>query len=345
MKHVVVTGAQGFIGRVLVRHLLEQGLGGQGVEKLSLVDLRFDAPHADSRVLGIEGSVDEPRVLERISQEPVDAVFHLASVPGGAAEKDPALGRRINLDATLALLDALRAQPRPPRLVYASSVAVYGEQLPVHMDESTLPAPALSYGAHKLACEVLIADASRRGWVQGCSLRLPGVVARPGDGAGLISAFMSQLFWKLAAGQPITLPVSADGAAWWISARRCAENLALAAVVDPGRMNARRSYQMPVLRLTMEQVVQALAARFGADRLGLVSHAPDAVVQRLFASYPPLDTPQAEALGFRHDGGVEQLVERALADGGMPHADRNSRNASTSVKPESTTLPCVARSG
>jgi nucleoside-diphosphate-sugar epimerase len=189
---------------------------------------------------------------------------------------------------------------------------VYGEALPERVDESTLPAPALTYGAHKLACEVLVADASRRGWVQGCSLRLPGVVARPGDGAGLISAFMSQVFWKLAAGEPIKLPVSRDGVAWWISARACVHNLMLAATLDPACFNSRRTYQMPVLRLQMSEVVAALAARYGADRTGLVSYAPDPMVQRLFASYPPLATPQAEALGFRHDGTVERLVEEAL---------------------------------
>ncbi|WP_341826321.1 NAD-dependent epimerase/dehydratase family protein, partial [Burkholderia gladioli] len=148
------------------------------------------------------------------------------------------------------------------------------------IDEHTLAAPALSYGAHKLMGETLIADATRLGWVQGCSLRLPGVVARPGDGAGLMSAFMSQLFWKLAAGQPLTVPVSPEGVAWWISVGACVDNLLLAATVD------------------------ALATRFGAERKALVTYAPDPFVERLFASYPPLLTPAAEQLGLRSDGTV-----------------------------------------
>jgi nucleoside-diphosphate-sugar epimerase len=318
MTHVLVTGAQGFVGEVLARRLLDEGLGGRPVSRLTLMDLAFDAPHADARVVQFAGSIADAAVRATGYAVPVDAVFHLASVPGGAAEKNYALGRAINLDATLGLLEDLRGRAESgqpaPRFVFASTVAVYGEQLPAHIDEDTLPAPVLTYGAHKLMGETLVADASRLGWVQGCSLRLPGVVARPGDGTGMMSAFMSQLFWRLAAGQPLTVPVSSDGVAWWISVGACVDNLLHAACVDPARLNARRSYQMPVLRLTVRELVNALAARFGADRHALVSHAPDPLIERLFASYPPLATPQAEALGLAHDGTVDRLITRAMAD-------------------------------
>jgi nucleoside-diphosphate-sugar epimerase len=128
-----------------------------------------------------------------------------------------------------------------------------------------------------------------------------------------MSAFMSQLFWKLQAGQQLTVPVSPEGVAWWISVQACVDNLLHAATVDPARLNARRSYQMPVLRLTVAEVVEALAQRFGTDRRALVSYAPDPFIERLFAAYPPLHTPEAEALGLRHDGTVDQLITRATA--------------------------------
>jgi D-erythronate 2-dehydrogenase len=316
MSHIVVTGAQGFVGRALVKRLLADGLSGRKVSKLTLLDIAFDAPHADSRVVQIAGSIADANVRAQAYASHVDAVFHLASVPGGAAEHNYALGRAINLDATLGLLEDLSGvnqDARAPRFVFASTVAVYGEQLPDVVDERTLPAPALSYGAHKLMGEALVADATRLGWVQGCSLRLPGVVARPGDGAGLMSAFMSQLFWKLAANEPLTVPVSPEGVAWWISVGACVDNLLHAASVDAERFNARRSYQMPVLRLSIAEVVEALAARFGEDRKALVTYAPDPFVERLFATYPPLFTPEAEQLGLRHDGSVEQLIVRAMA--------------------------------
>jgi nucleoside-diphosphate-sugar epimerase len=308
---VLVTGAGGFVGRVLVQRLLRDGLGGRRVDQIVLADLALHDLPDDPRLQKVEGSIAEAGLLERALAEPVHAVFHLASVPGGAAEKNPELGRRVNLDATLLLLDLLRAQASAPRLVFASTVAVYGEALPPLVDEDTACAPAMSYGAQKLASEILIADAARRGWVQACSLRLPGVVARPGDGVGLISAFMSQLFWKLRAGEPIVLPVSADGTAWWISVGACVDNLLHAACFDTTALDARRLVQMPALHVAMAEVVEALARAHGCDRRTLVRYEPQAVVQRLFACYPPLQTPRAEALGFRHDGSVDALVRRA----------------------------------
>lgn len=313
MIRVLVTGADGFIGRVLVQRLLAQGLDGRTVDQIVAADLRSDDAAGDARVVQRAGDLCDPTHLDALCAQPLDAVFHLASLPGGAAEADYERGRRVNLDATIALLERLRGQSVPARFIYASSVAVYGDPLPERIDEATLPAPALSYGAHKLACEVLVADASRRRWVEGCSLRLPGVVARPGEGAGLMSAFMSQVFWRLAAGEPVTLPVSPEGVAWWISVSACVDNLLRAACVDPQRLHPRRSYPMPVLRLTMADVVAALCARFGRDSGQLVRYAPEPLVERLFARYPPLDTAQAEALGFRHDGSVEALIRHALA--------------------------------
>jgi D-erythronate 2-dehydrogenase len=310
-NRVLVTGAGGFVGRVLVQRLLRDGLGGRPVDRVVAADLSLQGLPDDPRLRAVEGSIADPGVLERALAEPVDAVFHLASMPGGAAERSPELGRRVNLDATLNLLDLLRAQGSAPRLVFASTIAVYGEPLPAAVDEQTPCAPALSYGAHKLASEILIADAARRGWVQACSLRLPGVVARPGDGAGLISAFMSQLFWKLRAGEPIVLPVSADGTAWWISVGACVDNLLHAACIDTAALGVRRVVQMPALHLAMAEVVEALARVCGADRRALVHYEPQAMVQRLFASYPPLHTPRADALGFRHDGDVDVLARRA----------------------------------
>jgi len=313
MTHVVVTGSEGFVGQALVQRLLRDGLDGRPVTRLSLLDIRFAASPTDRRVVQVPGSIADACVRGYAYGQPVDAVFHLASIPGGAAEKNYELGRDVNLEATLGLLEDLRDQPRPPRFVFASTVAVYGEHLPPVVDEATLPNPGLSYGAHKLAGEYLVADATRKGWVQGCSLRLPGVVARPGDGAGLMSAFMSQLFWRLRAGEPVTVPVSADGVAWWISVGACVDNLLFAARVDSSRLNARRSYQMPVLRISVGALVEALAARYGEDRRALVRYEPDPLVQRLFASYPPLLTPEAEALGLRHDGDIDTLIERAMA--------------------------------
>ncbi|WP_028311738.1 NAD-dependent epimerase/dehydratase family protein [Derxia gummosa] len=316
MSHVIVTGAEGFVGRALVARLLADGLGGRRVGKLTLLDIGFAASAEDARVMQLPGSIADPALRRAAYGERVDAVFHLASIPGGAAEKNYELGRAINLDATLGLLEDLRGVRAggggAPRFVFASTIAVYGEHLPPKVDETTLPDPGLSYGAHKLAGEYLVADASRKGWIEGCSLRLPGVVARPGEGTGMLSAFMSLLFWRLAAGEPLTVPVSPEGVAWWISVGRCVDNLLHAACVDPAALDARRSYQMPVRRHSVAELVETLTARFGADRRDLVTYAPDPFIERLFARYPPLRTPRAEALGFGADASIDELITRAM---------------------------------
>jgi nucleoside-diphosphate-sugar epimerase len=316
---VLVTGAGGFIGRVLVKRLLAEGLNGRHVDCVVAVDVVVDGLAHEARVQVVPGSIADAGVLERALAEPVEVVFHLASVPGGAAETAPDLARRVNLDATVRLLELLRAQAESSgvvaQLVFASTVAVYGEALPASVHEDTRCAPAMSYGAHKLAAEILIADAARRGWVQACSLRLPGVVARPGDGAGLVSAFMSQLFWRLAEGEPIVLPVSGDGTAWWISVAACVDNLVHAAGIDTAALGPACVCQMPALHLAMREVVEALVRTHGEDRRALVRYEPQERVQRLFARYPPLLTPRAEALGFRHDGDADALVRRATTEG------------------------------
>lgn len=313
MSHVLVTGSGGFIAQVLVRRLLEEGLGGRPVSRLTAVDIAFPDPAAgDSRIRRVAGSVHDPAVQTEALREAPDVIFHLSSVPGGAAERDPDLGRQVNLDATLALLDNCRSLARPPRFVYASSVAVYGDQLPASMDENAPPAPALTYGAHKLACEILLADASRRGWVEGCSLRLPGVVARPGDGEGLMSSFMSQIFWRLANGESIKVPVSAGATCWWMSVGACVDNLLHVAAMDPSTWSAQRCYQMPVLHLSIQQVVDGLERALGRPMAHLVLYEPNPLIERLFGSSPPLRTPLAEAIGLRHDGDISQLVQRAM---------------------------------
>jgi D-erythronate 2-dehydrogenase len=311
--NVLVTGANGFVGQVLVKRLLDEGLNGKAVSSVTLADISIDGSYSDLRVQRIQGNLNDAVIVEKMFSTKPQAVFHLASMPGGAAEKNYELGRQINLDATVALLDACRKLPAPPLFVFASTVAVYGESLPSLVTDQTLPAPVLSYGSHKLISEYLIADATRKGWVNGCSLRLPGVVARPGTGAGLMSAFMSQVFWKLAANQPIVMPVSANGTAWWISAKTCVSNLLHAAKINQEQFTQSRAYAMPALHLPMSSVVNALADHFGRDRHNLVTWQPEPMIERLFANYPPLRTDAADALGFRHDGDAHQLVVNALS--------------------------------
>jgi nucleoside-diphosphate-sugar epimerase len=171
----------------------------------------------------------------------------------------------------------------------------------------------MSYGTQKLIIEALLADFSRRRLIDGLSLRLPGIVARPRQAGGHLSAYMSNIFHALAAGEAFTCPVSAKGTSWFMSRECCVDNLIHAASLPPDLVLPRRSFCLPALRLSMDELVGALAEQFGAAVKNLVTYASHPDLELQFASYPPLLTPIADALGFLHDGDAATLVRRALA--------------------------------
>lgn len=316
---VLVTGGGGFIGAALVRLLHAHGaIGGRRIDTLVALDQRFPPEVAGlPGVATIEGDLGDAGVQRAIAELKLDVCFHLAAVPGGAAEADPSLSRRVNLDATLDLFETLAgagAQGQPPVVVYASTIAVYGSPLPDPVTPSTPTRPPMVYGAHKLACEILLADFTRRGLLDGRSLRLPGIVARPRAPSGLVSAFMSEALHALSAGEPFECPVGPSATAWWMSARRCAQNLLHAAAMDPGGA-PQRAWPLPVLRLSMGELVGTLSHVFAVDGEGLVRYAPQPAVEAIFGRYPVLDDRASRALGLRDDGTPEALVRRALDDG------------------------------
>ena len=316
---IAVTGAGGFIGGALVAHLLA-GAGQQGLPRVSeliAVDARLPA-FGDDRVVAAEGDLLDSGFRDAVFDRPFDVVFHLAAVPGGAAARDPVLGWTVNVDATIAILEALARQKQPARLVLASTIAVFGVPLPRdRVDDDTLPLPSMSYGAHKLICETALADFARRGLVDGIAPRLPGIIARPPVKGGHISAYMSDVLHAIAAGEAYECPVAPQATAWFMSRSRCVENLAAAAALPRGMPMPRRAFNLPGLRLSMAELIAGAGTLFGADATRRISFAPNPEIEAQFGSYPPLLTPVADALGFRHDGDAAALVARAL---GLPAA-------------------------
>lgn len=314
---ILITGAGGFVGRALTARLRAGAAVGDPDEvehDLLLLDRRLDDRAHDDHVATFEGDLRDRALLERAIGPGVDLVFHLASIPGGTAETDFELGLEVNLEATVGLLEALRRSRSTPRYVFASTIGVYGVPMPDVIDEETVPEPSLSYGAHKLIGEILTADYSRRGHIDGVSLRLPGIVARPPQSSGLLSSFLSDMLREVAAGRRFTCPVAKTGVSWWMSRACAVDNLLTAATLAREQLARRRTYVLPVLRVSIAEVVHALGAVYRVDAEALVNYRDDARLRAQFANYPPLECPASLAAGFRSDGNAETLVRRALAD-------------------------------
>lgn len=312
--HILVTGANGFVGANLVQALLSGQHALADFSRLTLMDLVFTAQTDDPRVTYITGDFADTRLIETALEIPADVVFHLASIPGGMAEQHYDLSRRVNVDAMLFLMEQLKAQQNVPRVVFASTIAVYGNALSQQINDDTLLKPHLTYAGQKQFGEIVIEDFSRKGWIDGVAVRLPGIVARPQQDSGLLSAFMSDVFWNLSQRRRFDCPVSEHAVAWWMSVQCCAQNLIHAASLDASLLGqGRRAFSLPVLRLSMQQVISALAERFDIDVSTLVSFNPNnAELERNFGAYPDMLTARADALGFRHDGSVAQLIVNTL---------------------------------
>lgn len=309
-RRILVTGAGGFVGRRLVTALLAHPALANAA--LTLGDSAFASLPGDPRVTAVPGDIADPVVRAALLDNRPDLVFHLAGVLGGAAEADYDLARRINLDATLSLIEALRDSAAPPRLVFASSIAVFGPPLPVLIDDDTPPYPTMIYGAQKRMIEIAIEQFSARGWIDGIALRLPGIVVRPGADAQFKSAFIHHLFDAIAAGEDVTLPVSPGGTTWLLSVSACVDALIHAALLPAMRPDARRALTIPAQCVAFGDLVAAIRAHF-PQSVSPVGFAPDAEIEAQFGRQPPLETTLADRLGFVHDGDLATLVARAVA--------------------------------
>lgn len=293
---LTITGADGFVGRAVVRRLRETGAAAE----LLLVDRAFAGPGPERR---LAGDLTDPAVLAAATRE-CDALLHLAALPGGAAECDPVASRAINLDVPLRLSEAMAGR----RLVLAGSIAVFGAAPPAPVEDGTVPVPDSVYGTHKRMVELAFADAVRRGAIAGAVLRLPGIVARPPAATGFGSAFLSDVFHAAVAGRPYVVPVASDATSWLCSVRSCAANLVRALL---GNGSEQAPVTLPALRVRIGDLVDALEARLPGAAL---THAEDPALRRAFASYPPLDTSRAAALGFTAEPDVDALIDAVLAD-------------------------------
>lgn len=303
---IVVTGAAGFIGRELVASLLADGAA------VVALDVNTDALPDHARLRKLPGDIASADIREAAMRDGCDALVHLATVPGGAAEADPAASRRINVDAMYDLLLAARAVSDRPRIVYASSIAVFGDPLPPHGVNDTTPlAPKMVYGGHKAMMETAVAMMHHRGEITGVTVRLPGILARPKGPSGMKSAFMSDLFHALRVGDTFICPVSEGATIWAESVTQCAANLRHALTLDEALLPPTRAVTLPAQRITMGALAAEIAQQCDVP-VSLVRYVPDMALEAGFGTQPPLATPAADAVGFSHDGNLATLVRNAL---------------------------------
>jgi nucleoside-diphosphate-sugar epimerase len=326
---ISILGGGGFLGRKVAARLARDGsLGGQTIAGLTLFDLaeppRPDAPFP---VTGVAGDlVDLPPAAIPAG---TDVVFHLAAVVSAQAEADYDLGRRVNLRGTDAVIDACRrlvqAGGKPPRVVFTSSVASFsGDQEAVLPDEAR-QVPGNSYGAQKAAAELILADASRRGFLDAVSIRLPTVIVRPGRPNKAASSFFSAIVREPLLGLETELPVADDFAAWVCSPRRAVDWLLHAAVLDTQAMGLSRSVNPPGISTTIAHLLQALdQVQPGAS--SLVRRVADPSVAAIVGTWPAaFEAMHARTLGFAtHEPIVEVIRAFVEDDLAATRADRDS---------------------
>lgn len=318
---VVITGGGGFIGSKLAKALLARGtLAGPGgepqkISRLVLADQAFPDLPGDSRLEKLAGDVSDPRFAAQAITPDTDSIFHLAAVVSGAAEADFDLGMRVNLGGARAILDQARRCARPPRLVFASSVAAFGGDLPRVLDDSTTPAPQTSYGSQKVVSEYLIGDFSRKAYIDGRSLRLPTIVVRPGKANAAASSFASAVVREPLNGAAYECPVGADMGVWLLSPRRVVDAFIHAHDLPASTWGTNRALNLPGITVTVGEMMAAMEKIAGARAAKRVSFKLDARINTIVKGWPVrFDTPRALSMGFRADPGIEAVIRDYIAD-------------------------------
>ncbi len=246
-----------------------------------------------------------------------DVIFHLAAVVSGEAEADFDKGYRVNLDGTRRLLDAIREAGGGyrPRVVFTSSIAVFGPPFPEAIDDGHAASPLTSYGTQKAIAELLLADYSRRGFLDGIAIRLPTICVRPGAPNRAASGFFSGIIREPLNGLEAVLPVSEDVRHWFASPRSAVGFLVHAATLDPGALGDRRSLNMPGLSATVAEQIAALREVGGEEAVALIRREPDETIVRIVESWPRnFDTRRAHELGFRAETSFDEIIRIYLED-------------------------------
>jgi D-erythronate 2-dehydrogenase len=312
--HILITGAAGMIGRKLTERLARDGaLNGRAIEKLTLLDVEPPAPPA-----GVKGAVESvaadlaaPGAAAKAVADRPQTIFHLAGVVSGQAELDFDKGYRVNLDGMRALLEAIRAtgDGYRPKLVYTSSIAVFGAPFPVLIPDDFHLTPLTSYGTQKAIGEALLADYTRRDFCEGVGIRLPSVVVRPGKPNKAASGFFSGIIREPLAGLEATLPVAESVVHTHASPRAAVGFLIHAATLKHETLGPRINLSMPGVCCTVAEQIAALRRIAGEGVAARIRRAHDPLVARIVAGWPQrIEAARARELGFKAESSFDEIV-------------------------------------
>ena len=317
---ILIMGGAGMIGQKLLNLILKkEEINNEKISEITLFDI-IDAPYPqDTNILinSTSGDISDEKVSKNLISSRPDIIFHLAAIVSGQAEQEFDLGWNINAKGSWGLFEAIRQQGENycPRLVFTSSIAVFGAPFPEKIPDDFFTTPLTSYGAQKAISELLLADYSRKNMVDGVSIRLPTICVRPGKPNLAASGFFSGIIREPLNGQEAILPVNTDVRHWHATPRAAAGFLIHAAEIDSSKLNDRITLNMPGLSVTVQEQIDALESVAGSDVVKLIKHQPDPTIQKIVSGWArDFDTRRSIELGFKAETSFEEIIKTYIED-------------------------------
>jgi len=318
---VLITGGAGLLGARLAKQLLERGTlaNAQGAQtaitRITLLDVVPAKGFTDERIHVVTGDIADAATIDRVLTPQTGSVFHLAAIVSGQAEAEFDLGMRINFDATRVILERARRNGNKPRVVFTSSVAVFGGELPAQVPDNQVLTPQSSYGTQKVMGELLVNDYSRKGFIDGRALRMPTVCVRPGAPNKAASSFASGIIREPLNGIEAVCPVSPDTPMWLLSPRYAINSLIHGHDVDGSAFGSSRALSLPGLATSVKEMVAALERVAGRRVVDRIRWEEDPAIIRIVNSWPgDFITKRGDAMGFERDADFDSIIRSYIED-------------------------------
>ena len=317
---VLILGAGGMIGQKLVKQILQTEFNSINLSDIYLFDLDFPNQNHTGVNL-IKGDLGDPKQIKKLATYRFDIIFHLAAIVSGEAEENFDNGWKINLFSMWHLLENLKVEhfnsssKYIPKIIFASSIAVFGAPYPDKIGDEFLCAPQTSYGAQKASAELLLSDFSRKGFVNGISLRLPTICVRPGSANKAVSSFFSNIIREPLNNKKAYLPVDTEVRHWHASPRSAANFLLHAITIDTNGFDNHRPLNLPGVSCTVEEQIEALRKIAGQKVVDLIIPKPDPFIKKMVSGWPQnFETTRALKAGFSAEKNFEQIIETYISD-------------------------------